>query len=226
MSLDATYALQRAGQWDAALAAAPTAARRAEILTDRHLWRLDPPGEALAAIDEVEPTDPALATLLKSQLVYWHQLFKLGSPDAYGDYDPVDGFAAAAKDPRLADWATFWHAVAMEHLRHDPGAAHAGYERARQAAVEAGDRLLESYAVRHQGVQLLGDHQTGGIQLLRRSLQLRAACGARPLVTAAQVALAEALDNGPEADELREIAGATAVELGLTWLLPEGGSTS
>ena len=64
-----------------------------------------------------------------------------------------------------------------------------------------------------------------GIQLLRRSLQLRAACGARPQVTAAQVALAEALGSGPEADELREIAGATAVDLGLTWLLPKGESS-
>jgi hypothetical protein len=221
MSRDTTYALQRAGEWDAALDAAPTTARRAEILTDRHLWRLDPPGEALAAIDELEPTDPALAALLKSQLVYWHQLFVLGPPDAYGDYDPVDGFLVAAKNPRLAGWATFWHAVAMENLRHDPAAAGAGYERARQAATEAGDRLLESYAVRHQGFQLLGDNQTSGIQLLRRSLQLRAACGARPQVTAAQVTLAEALGSGAEADELLEIAGATAVDLGLTWLLPE-----
>jgi hypothetical protein len=221
MSLDATYALQRAGEWDAALAAVPTSARRAEILTDRHLWRLDPPGAALAAIDEVEPADPALATLLKSQLVYWHQLFKLGSPDAYGGYDPVDGFAKAAQEPRLAGWATFWHAVATQNLRNDPATAGAGYERARQAATEAEDRLLESYAVRHQGIHLLGDDQTSGIQLLRRSLQLRAACGARPHVTAAQVALADALGSGPEADQLREIAGANAVELGLTWLLPE-----
>jgi hypothetical protein len=226
MSHDATYALQRAGQWDAALAAAPTTARRAEILTDRHLWRLDPPAEAFAAIDEVEPTDSTLAALLKSQLVYWHQLFKLGSPDAYGDYDPVDGFAAAAKNPRLAGWATFWHAVSMENLRHDPAAAGAGYERARQAATEAGDRLLESYAVRHQGFQLLGDDQASGIQLLRRSLQLRAACGARPQVTAAQVTLAEALGSGAEADELLEIASATAVDLGLTWLLPERRTSS
>lgn len=225
MSLDVTYALQHAGQWGAALAAAPTMARRAEILTDRHLWRLDPPGEALAAIDELEPVDPALAALLKSQLVYWHQLFELGSRDAYGGFDPVDGFVAATKDSRLAGWATFWHAVAMENLRHDTAAASAGYERARRAAREAGDRLLESYAVRHQGFQLLGGNQPSGIQLLRRSLQLRAACGARPHVTAAQVALADALGSGPEADELREIAGVTAVDLGLTWLLPERGSS-
>jgi hypothetical protein len=221
MNLDVTYALQYAGHWDAALASAPTLARRAEILTDRHLWRLDPPENAFAAIDEIDPVDPALTVLLRSQLIYWHQLFKLGSPDAYGDHDPVDGFAQAAKDPRLAGWATFWHAVAVENLRQDPAGAGPCYERARQAAIKTEDRLLESYAIRHQGVQLLAEDRTGGIHLLRRSLQLRAACGARPQVIAAQMALADVLGGGPEADDLREIASAAAVQLGLTLFLPE-----
>jgi len=208
-----------------ALATAPSAARRAEVLTDRHLWRLDPPGEALAAIAEVEPVDPALAALLTSQLVYWHRHFGRGEPDAYGEHDPVDGFAMAAEDRRLAGWATLWHAVATEKLRGDAVAAGVGYPRARRVATESGDRLLESYAVRHQGFQLLGADRPAGIGLLRRSLQLRAACGARPDVAAAQVAVAEALGGGAEAGELRGIAGTTAVELGLTWLFPADGTS-
>jgi hypothetical protein len=221
MSLDVTHALQRAGLWDAALAIAPTPQRRAEILVDRHIWRVDAPDGALAAVAEIRALDPALSILLRSQIVYWHKLLKLGPPDAYGADDPVDGFAEAAKEPRLAGWATFWQAVATEALRKDLAGAEAGYESARLASKAAGDRLLESYAVRHLGALLIDIHQAGAIQLLRRSLQLRAACGARPHVAAAQALLADTLGSGPECDELREIAATTAAELGLTWLLPK-----
>lgn len=239
--LDDTYTLQRAGQWDAALAATTSPRRRAEILTDRHTWLLDPTGEALDAIDALRPADPGLAVLLFSQIVYWHRLLDLGPPDAYGPHDPVDGFAEALLDPALAGWAAFWHGVAMENMRDEPAAAAGDYERARRAAVADGDRLLESYAVRHQGFQLLDEDWAAGIGLLRRSLYLRAACGARPHVTAAQRVLAQVFTSGArsgdrrppalrdaELDEARllnEVADATAVELGLTWLLPDKSST-
>jgi hypothetical protein len=208
--------LQRAGRWDDALALAESPAQRAEILVDRHIWRLDDPAEAFAATEVVEP---ALAILLQSQLRYWNELFKFHPSDGA---DPIDGFAEAAKEPRLAGWATFWHAVATENLRDDPDAAAPGYERARESAVASGDRLLESYAVRHIGYLRVARDRPAGVLMLRRSLQLRAACGARPHVTAAQVLLAETLGAGaPEAAELLAIARDTAVELGLTWLLPE-----
>ena len=58
----------------------------------------------------------------------------------------------------------------------------------------------------------------GGLAQLRRSLQLRAALGARPQTAAAQIALASELPPGPEADELREIGRRTARELGIPWL--------
>lgn len=237
MTLDDTYILQRAGRWDAALAATTSPRRRAEILTDRHVWRLDPTDEALAAIDTIRPTDPGLALLLFSQIVYWHRLFKLGPPDAYGAHDPVNGFAETVADPALAGWAAFWHGVALDNLRAEPAAAAVDYEEARRVAVADGDRLLESYAVRHQGFHRLDEDWDAGIRLLRRSLHLRAACGARPHVTAAQRALADVLTNGAhggdrrapatrEADRdearlLDEVAGATAIELGLTWLRPD-----
>ena len=211
--------LQRAGRWNDALALAETVSQRAEILVDRHIWLRDDPAEALAATVELQPTDPALAILLQSQLVYWNELFKFHPSDGS---DPLDGFTEAGKDPRLAGWAAFWHAVTVENLRDDPDTAAPGYERAREEARASGDRLLESYAVRHIGYLRLDADRPGGILLLRRSLQLRAACGARPHVTAAQVLLAQTLgEDDPEAAELLAIAGETAVELGLDWLLPK-----
>ena len=54
---------------------------------------------------------------------------------------------------------------------------------------------------------------------LRRSLQLRAALGARPQTAAAQLALASALGDGDsEAADLRAIAWATAEELNMPGL--------
>lgn len=237
MILDDTRALQRAGRWESALAATDSPRRRAEILTDRHGWRFDPAGEAVAAIDAIRSTDPALAALLFSQIVYWHRLLKLDPPDLYGVHDPVDGFAEAAADPAFTGWAAFWQGIALQNLRDEPVAAAGLYEQARRASLADGDRLLESYAVRHQGAILLDGDWSTGLRLLRRSMHLRAACGARPHVTAAQRSLAQALTEGPpggdqrsaeartadldEARQLNEIADATAVELDLTWLLPK-----
>jgi hypothetical protein len=57
-----------------------------------------------------------------------------------------------------------------------------------------------------------------GEMLLRRSLHLRSALGTRPQVAAAQATLAGELPEGPERTILREAAGASADELGLTWV--------
>jgi hypothetical protein len=217
---DGTYiaarALQRAGQWDLALRQAPPdPALRAEILTDRHLWRLDPVDEAVAAIAEISGD---LAEYLTAQLEYWRLLLHLGDTPRGGD--PVAAFAGLRDGP-LRGWADFWHAVSLENLRGDGAGATPGYTRAASIAAETGDLLLESYAVRHLGGQALdaGD-RVAALPLLRRSLHLRAACGARPHVAAAAAMLADALDPDPEAESLRAIVAATATDLHLTWLLP------
>jgi hypothetical protein len=222
--------LQRAGQWDLALRCAPQgpagAALRAQVLTDRHSWRLDAAAQARAAISEVARQRPGLAGYLAAQLEYWRRLAGpvpgAGNAEEAGPApEPADAFAALRAEPGLRAWATFWHAVTLENLHGDTGAAAAGYARARDLAVAGGDLLLESYAVRHIGGQALdaGDQATA-IALARRSLHLRAACGARPHAAAAQVLLADALGAGPEAAQLRAIAAITAAELGLTWLHP------
>jgi hypothetical protein len=191
---------------------------RAEILVDRHMWRLDDPSAAHAAVKEV--TDHALATLLAAQLEYWRRLFDQGGEVAG---DPVAGLAkaiASAGDPALAGWATFHHAIVSENLDDDAVTSAEGYRRARDSARQSGDLFLESYAVRHQGDQLI--HRQGdrgaGIALLRRSLAIRAGLGTRPQVAAAQSSLARELPPGPEADELLEISRHTAAELRIPWL--------
>lgn len=208
--------LQHAGQWSAALALAPAdaATLRADILVEQHMFQLTPPGEAIAAVQALPGS--ALATLLLALLKYWRQLFKLdGDPIAE---DPVALFAEAAADPALAGWGAFHHAISIENLRDDGVTSAAGYQRALELAGD--DPFLESYVLRHQGDQLINRHgqREAGIALLRRSLYLRAAHGARPQVAAAQYQLAGELPPGPEADDLRDIARRTARELGIPWL--------
>jgi hypothetical protein len=213
--------LQRAGQWDTALRLLPEgsagAALRAEILVDRHLWRIDPVDEAVAATTALADAEPELAVHLTAQLEYWRLLLTLDGPPL--GPDPAEGFASVAGHPPLAGWAAFWHAITLDNLRQDTAAAADGYARALTHAQAAGDRLLESYVARHQGGQAFdaGDTERA-IALQRRSLQLRAACGARPHVAAAQAAVADFVGETEEARELRAIVAVTAEELDLEWL--------
>jgi hypothetical protein len=217
--------LQRAGQWHDALAALPpgdASPLRADILADRFWWRHEGAPEAQAAVDEL--SDTAFAALLGAQLAYTRLLFGLdGGPD---DREVARrGFTTALGDDRLRGWAHFWLGVYADNVEEDHAAAAGRYAAALDSATDAadgtpGDPLLESYAVRHQGFHAF-DEPAKAIPLLRRSLYLRAALGARPAVATAAVALAEALREDAEADTLRQIADLTARELGIAWLLAE-----
>jgi hypothetical protein len=241
--------LQRAGRWDEALAVLTgdsPAARdlRAEILTDRHQWRLDDRTEALAAIRDASPL---LARLLTAQLEYFQHLFRRNTADADPTAlpqlvdDPVEEFRAVADeagDPGLRDWVLFWYAVSSENVRDDLATAGPIYCDVLARATERGELLLASYASRHQGALVLyeqGDTDKG-VELLRLSLHQRATVGARPQTAAAQAQLAMALDDvaatepgatpkpnsgsvaGPESVLLRNLIAHTADELDLTWL--------
>jgi hypothetical protein len=215
--------LQRLGRWDDALSLLPerdagAVAVRAEILVDRFFWRLDRPEPALNAITALEPDDPVPAGFLRAQVAYTRLVFDLDpEPDAAAQARA--GFTAAATDDRLTGWATFWLGVLADMVDKDPGAAGGHYERALATARETRDALLESYAIRHQGVHLVQADREAGVGLLRRSYHLRAALGARPQTAAAAATLADELPAGAEAAELRKTAALTARELQLTWLL-------
>ena len=216
---DAAQYLRLAGQWDLALAALPADAvnRRAEILVDRHLWRLDPPDEAHTAVAAVAAAGgTALAGLLDGQLRYWRMLNTPGRP-ADGMAAAEESLLAAAGDPGLAGWAAFWRGVLAENIGQDRAAAAGLYAQA--SAAGQGDRLLGSYVDRHVGFHLHADGDAEeAVLLLRRSLYARAALGAVPQVAAAQAALAGALPAGGEREMLLASARVTADELGLNWL--------
>jgi hypothetical protein len=225
--LIAARRLLRDGCWDLALGLLPAGSAdpavvglRAEILVDRFWWQLAGGEEAEAALAAMEARDDLAtsAALLGGQLLYTRVLFKLGAaPD---DVERAEAaYERASDDPALIGWATFWRGVLADNVRHDLAAAAILYSRSLHHAHENGDLLLESYVVRHQGAHLRGDDPERALLLLRRSLYLRAAIGARPQVAAAQATLAQELPPGDESKMLRELALHTAQELRLTWLL-------
>jgi hypothetical protein len=184
----------------------------AEILVDRYWWRLDDAGPARAALDRLD-AEAAYTRYLRAQIAYTRMIFDL-QPER-DDAATVDaGFQAAAEDEALRGWGLFRLGVATENLRGDPAGAQERYASALTLAQARGDLLLESTVVRH----LAGADPDRSDELLRRSLHLRAALGARPWVAAALVTLADALAGGAERDTLRRAARATADELGLTWV--------
>lgn len=228
MIVDDTYTalrlsriLQNAGEWDAALAvlarsSGPEADQlRAEVAVDRFWWRLDdvaPAREAIVALD------PALlqARYLDAQLAYACVLFDRDRrPDDLGIAEA--GFTAAAADPDLAGWGTFRLGVLADNTLDNRGLARQRYEDA-LTLCRPGDLLLESYLTRHLGDHAMDADREAGVLLLRRSLHLRSALGARPLTAAAQATLASELPDGPESQTLWRAARTTARELRLTWL--------
>src|SRR5690349_1966137 len=182
--IPAARRLHRAGEWDTALALLDgragddAAVARARILVERHWWRLDDPAAAEAAV-EVLDAGGAESRYLRAQLAYTRVLFgRDPRPDDAATADA--GFQAAARDGALRGWGAFWLGIVADNVHGDPATAGTRYAEALRLSRAAGDPLLESYAVRHLGGQAMAHDRTEGELLLRRSLYLRAALGARP----------------------------------------------
>ncbi len=205
-TLAPAWHLNRAGQWELALQTLGdrSADLRAEITAERFMWQL---GKVDMTI--IAAASPELVTLLTARISYWHKLFELdGGP-------VVDEAAVFAGLP--GGWPAFWHGVVQDNVHNNHELAKAEYARA--LGLAAGDPYLESYVIRHLGYHLLDTDREAGLLMLRRSLQLRAALGARPQTAAAQLALASALgDDHPESADLRAAAWLTAEELDMPML--------
>jgi hypothetical protein len=215
--------LNRAGRWDAALEALPhsttvhAVALRAEILVERHWWQQRGIDAAVEGVARLAEDDEALAGFLTAQIACARVLFD--AAPLPGDTGRArDGFRISAQDPRLEPWALFWSGVAADLLGHDSEAAASWLSRALPASIRSADPLLESYVVRHQGLQRSETDPAAGLALLRRSLALRSALGATPQVAAAQAALAPLLGEDAEAAVLRDAVALAAEELDLVWL--------
>ncbi|GLP70360.1 hypothetical protein TUSST3_69810 [Streptomyces sp. TUS-ST3] len=210
------------GEWDAALAVLGPDTEpelRAEIAVDHWFFRIEGHEEAEKAVAALDPASPT-AQLLTGRLAYSRLLFRR---DARADDRAVAeaGYRGAAEsgDEMTRGWAEYHWAVLLDNIDEDPAGALPRYETALEIATKYGDTYFESYIIRH-----LAPHKEPAehLAMLRRSLQLRAALGARPQTVAAQALLAESLPDGdPERAELLRICRPGAEELRIGWLLSE-----
>ncbi|MEU6251267.1 hypothetical protein [Streptomyces sp. NPDC047043] len=214
--------LQLLGEWDAALAVLGPDGDpelRAEIAVDRWFFRIEGHEEAEKAVAALDPASPT-AHLLTARLAYSRLLFQR---EARADDRAVAeaGYRAAVEsgDEKQRAWAEYHWAVLLDNIDEDPAGALPLYETALEIATKHGDAYFESYIIRH-----LAPHKEPAerIAMLRRSLHLRAALGARPQAVAAQALLAAGLpEDDPERAELMRTFRAGAEELRIGWLLSE-----
>ncbi|MET7735662.1 hypothetical protein ABZT02_30475 [Streptomyces sp. NPDC005402] len=225
MILDDTYMARRLhllGEWDTALAVLGPDAEpelRAEIAVDRWFFQIKGHEEAEKAVAALDPASPT-AHLLTARLAYSRLLFRR-DPRADDRAVAEAGYRAAAEsgDEKTRAWAEYHWAVLLDNIDEDPAGALPRYETALEIARKTGDGYFESYIIRH-----LAPHKepVERIAMLRRSLHLRAALGARPQAVAAQATLAEYLpEDDPERAELIRTFRPGAEELHIGWLLSE-----
>jgi tetratricopeptide (TPR) repeat protein len=151
-----------------------------------------------------------------------------------GEEDPSEQelFERAARlyrtlgDVRGEGEALFWIGVFHQVVRRDNDAAVPMLERSHELAVQAGDKLTMSYALRHLGI---AEHVAGRLAPARRQLEesvrLRRELGFLPGVAANLIGLAyitaaeghrdQALEMLDEAGEIAETTGAQGV---LRWV--------
>ncbi|MFC8080554.1 hypothetical protein ACFUN8_34060 [Streptomyces sp. NPDC057307] len=225
MLSDDTYVARRLhmlGEWDAALTVLGPDTEpelRAEIAVDRWFFRIEGHEEAEKAVAALDPVSPT-AHLLTARLAYSRLLFRR-DPRADDRAAAEAGYRAAAEggDEMTRGWAEYHWAVLLDNIDEDAAGALPRYETALEIATRSGDGYFESYIIRH-----LAPHKEPAerIAMLRRSLHLRAALGARPQTVAAQAILADNLpENDPERAELIRTFRPGAEELRIGWLLSE-----
>lgn len=222
MLTDATYVARRLwmlGEWDAALdVLGPDAdpELRAEIAVDRWFFRIDGHDEAEKAVAALDPASPT-AHLLTGRMAYSRLLFRRARADDRAVAEAGYRAAAQSGDDTLRGWAEYHWGVLLDNIDDDGAAALPRYETALEIAARTGDGYFESYIVRHLAHL---KEPAERIALLRRSLHLRAALGARPQSIAAQAVLAEELPaDDPERAELVRTYRPGAEELRIGWLL-------
>jgi hypothetical protein len=222
MLADDTYIARRLfllGEWDAALAVLGPdgdAVLRAEIAVDGWFFRIEGHDEAEKAVAALDPGSWT-AQLLTGRLAYSRLLFQRGPrPDDRAVSEAAYRAAAQSSDELQRGWAEYHWGVLLDNIDEDSAGAVARYETALGIATKYGDGFFESYIIRHLAHL---KEPAEGIALLRRSLHLRAALGARPQTVAAQAALANDLpEDDPERTELIRIYRPAAEELRIGWL--------
>jgi hypothetical protein len=222
MVADDTYVARRLhllGEWDAALAVLGPDVDpelRAEIAVDRWFFQIERHEAAEKAVAALDPASPT-AQLLTARMAYSRLLFGR-DPRADDRAVAEAGYRAAAQsgDELQRGWAEYHWGVLLDNIDDDAAGALERYETALEIATKYDDGYFESYIIRHLAHL---KEPAERIALLRRSLHLRAALGARPQTIAAQAALAHDLPaNDPERAELTQTYRPAAEELHIGWL--------
>jgi hypothetical protein len=225
MLTDDTYVARRLhllGEWDAALAVlGPDADPElyAEIAVDRWFFQIEGHEEAEKAVAALDPASPT-AHLLTARLAYSRLLFQR-DPRPDDRAVAVANYRAAAQsdDELQRGWAEYHWGVLLDNIDGDAAGAVPRYETALEIATKYGDGYFESYIIRHLAHLR---EPAERIAMLRRSLHLRAALGARPQTIAAQAVLAEDLPaDDPERAELLRTFRPGAEELRIGWLVSQ-----
>ncbi|MFI5697234.1 hypothetical protein ACIA58_35585 [Kribbella sp. NPDC051586] len=224
MLADATYVARRLfllGEWDAALAVLDPDGDpelRAEIAVDHWFFQVERHDEAEKAVAALDPAS-STAQLLTARLAYSRLLFDRDPrPDDRAVAEASYRAAAESGDELQRGWAVYHWGVLLDNIDEDSAGAVARYETALEIAAKHGDGFLESYIIRHLAHL---QEPAEEIAMLRRSLHLRAALGARPQTVAAQATLAQALPEAdPERAELIRTYLPAAAELRIGWLKP------
>jgi hypothetical protein len=220
---DATYLARRLhllGEWDAALAVlGPETDPElfAEIAVDRWFFQIEHHDEAEKAVAALDPTSWT-AQLLTARLAYSRLLFGR-DPRADDRAVAEASYRAAAQngDELQRGWAEYHWGVLLDNIDEDSAGALKRYETALEIATKYDDGFFESYIIRH--IAHLKE-PAERIAMLRRSLHLRGALGARPQTIAAQAVLANDLpEDDPERAELLRTYRPGAEELRIGWLL-------
>jgi hypothetical protein len=115
-------------------------------------------------------------------------------------------------DP-AAGWTAFYQGLCLDHLLHDPRRAEPLYLDAAAQARDRGDRLAESYPLRHLAwIRHSAGEVDESMELAYRSLALRQSASAAPAIAAQQVMIVQfELETGATTRPLRGMADAAAL---------------
>ena len=114
--------------------------------------------------------------------------------------------AREAGDERLESWAEFWIGIVHQVVRDENDRSLPHFQAAYDSAKRNGDRLLQSYAIRHLGFGWYeqGGHEEGR-RALEESVELRREDGFLPGVAAGLLTLAEIAAEEGRAEDARRL---------------------
>jgi len=195
---------------------------RAKQLYERAVFGGDV--DALAAADrELDEVEADLA-LARGRIVHARFLVERGE-----DPRELDLFERAVElyervgNRRGEAEALFWVGIVHQVVHDDSGAALPSLERSYELAIEVGDKLTQSYAVRHLGfADLAAGNVEAARERLEESVRLRREIGFGPGVAAGVLALAEVADDEGDTERaaaLLDEAQAIAEESGAAGVL-------